>query len=965
MNNTTFRKSLLAATIAGVISFPATVLAQDNQTASDEEQADEVQERIQVTGSRIPQSANVVSSSPISQVTSEEFEFSGNVRTEDLVNDLPQVFPGQSSTDSNGATGTATISLRGLGSNRTLVLMNGRRLVMGSPLAGAIAPDLNQVPGALVENVELLTGGASATYGSDAVAGVVNFIMKDDFEGVKVDYQHSFYQYNNGNDNAVADASREAGFDLAPGSGRDGHMNDFSIIFGANSDNGRGNITGYATYRDIKPVTQDNRDYSICALGGGPGDYSCGGSGTIPDGRVTNFTGEDYFIENGTFQEYDGRLYNYGPRNYYQRPDERVTLGAFGKYEISDNAEFFSEIGFVKDRSVSQIAESGAFFPQVDLSCDNPFLSEQQRGVMCGPDGPATASGDPNVWEDVYIGKRNVEGGPRQNDIQHISYRGVFGIRGFLNDAWSYDVSANFGNVSLSSVYLNDFSITNIGRALDVTTDPGTGEAVCQSALNGTDPDCVPWNIFAPDITDEALDYLTLPLYANGETDLREYTAYVIGNLGEYGFKTPWAYTGVELLAGVTTRTEKLVFQPDSGFTSGDGAGQGGPTIGVEGSLSVDEFFSEAKVYLVEDASWADTLSMDLGYRYSEYSTAKETDTYKVAFGWDISQEWKARGSFQRASRHANIRELFSAQSIGLYDMSSDPCAGANPEASLEACQRTGVTPDQYGSIPQSPANQYNAIFGGNPDLEPEISDTYSVGFVYRTMDGDFDVSVDYFDIKVEDAIGIVAAETTLDLCLDNAGAQFCNLINRGPDTGSLWLGTDNIVATNVNIGFEQRSGVDVNSSYTYRLEDMGSIRFNLVGTYFTKFDTQPVVGLRTYECAGEWGGVCGSPNPEWQHNLRATWDNDDGLAVSANWRYLGAVDELDDGAQNIGSESYLDVSARYLFGEKTTFSVGVNNLLDNDPPFLTGAPGSNGNTYPGYFDGLGRYVFAGVSYTF
>lgn len=192
MNNTTFRKSLLAATIAGVISFPATALAQDSQTASDEEQADEVQERIQVTGSRIPQSANVVSSSPISQVTSEEFEFSGNVRTEDLVNDLPQVFPGQSSTDSNGATGTATISLRGLGSNRTLVLMNGRRLVMGSPLAGAIAPDLNQVPGALVENVELLTGGASATYGSDAVAGVVNFIMKDDFEGVKVDYQHSF-----------------------------------------------------------------------------------------------------------------------------------------------------------------------------------------------------------------------------------------------------------------------------------------------------------------------------------------------------------------------------------------------------------------------------------------------------------------------------------------------------------------------------------------------------------------------------------------------------------------------------------------------------------------------------------------------------------------------------------------------------------------------------------------------------
>lgn len=233
-------------------------------------------------------------------------------------------------------------------------------------------------------------------------------------------------------------------------------------------------------------------------------------------------------------------------------------------------------------------------------------------------------------------------------------------------------------------------------------------------------------------------------------------------------------------------------------------------------------------------------------------------------------------------------------------------------------------------------------------------------------MDGDFDVSVDYFDIKVEDAIGIVAAETTLDLCLDTGDAQFCDLINRGAQTGSLWLGEDNIEATNVNIGFEQRSGFDINSSYTIRFDDdFGKLKFNLVGTYFTKFDTQPVVGLRVYECAGYWGGVCGSPNPEWQHNLRATWENNDGLAVSANWRYLGETQQLDDGAQYIDAESYLDLTARYRWGENTTVSVGVNNVLENDPPYLTGAPGSNGNTYPGYFDALGRYVFASVSYQF
>lgn len=383
MHNTKFRKSIIAAAVAGTISFP--VLAQDQETTDVE--VEESVERIQVTGSRIPQSANVVSSSPISQVTSEEFEFSGNVRAEDLVNDLPQVFPGQTSTDSNGATGTATVSLRGLGPQRTLVLMNGRRLVMGSPLVGDFS-DLNQIPSALVENVELLTGGASATYGSDAVAGVVNFIMKDDFEGVKLDYQHSFYQYNNDNDNGVAQAAEEAGFPLAPSSGRDGHMNDFSVIVGGNFDNGKGNITTYATVRNIKAVTQDNRDYSICAYDRDPdtGEYFCGGSGTIPDGRLTDFTagGYDYYIGDGTFEEYDGRLYNYGPVNYYQRPDERITLGAFGKYELNDHVEFFTELGYVKDRSVSQIAESGAFFPQVDLNCDNPlFCSTTRHNLWC------------------------------------------------------------------------------------------------------------------------------------------------------------------------------------------------------------------------------------------------------------------------------------------------------------------------------------------------------------------------------------------------------------------------------------------------------------------------------------------------------------------------------------------------------------------------------------------------------
>lgn len=959
MKNITFPKSLTAAAVAASLGFPAFAVAQD---AADVD-VDENVERIQVTGSRIPQSANVVSSSPISQLTSEEFEFSGTVRTEDLINDLPQVFAGQASTDTNGATGTATVSLRKLGPDRTLALINGRRMVMGTPIAGGTAPDLNQIPAALIENVELLTGGASATYGSDAIAGVVNFIMKDDFEGVEFNYQNSFYMHNNNNNGEIAEANREGGYPLAPTNVRDGHMNDYSLIMGTNGANGDANITLYMTHRNIDAVTQDNRDISTCALAGTPGDWGCSGSGTTPQPKIYGDSAIGILEGGEVTDAANVKPYNYGPVNYFQRPDKRTTLGGFAKYYVNEHLEFFAEAGYMKDSSVAQIAESGAFFVDAPFNCNNPLLTDSQFDALCASNG---YSADDSFT--ATYAKRNVEGGPRKNDLSHISHRLVFGARGSINDNWTYDASFNYGNVNMTEVYMNDFSKKALQKALDVVPDPETGEAVCRAALSGVDADCVPYNIYGGpggNITQEQLDYLTLPLYAKGETSLREFNFYTVGDLTDYGIKSPWSFIGAEALIGYTHRSETLTYSPDSGYLSGDGAGQGGPSSAVDGTLTVDELYSEVRLPLVQDAAWADNLVADLGYRYSDYSTGIDTDTYKVALGWDVNESVKLRGSFQSAVRHANIRDLYLPQGFNLFSMEADKCAGSDPEASLEACQNTGVTPEQYGNILDNPAGQYNYVQGGNPQLQPEASDTISFGFVYRpTSIKGFDFSIDYFDIEVEDAIGIVEPTSTIDSCLATGEAQFCNLINRNAN-GSLWQGDGNVVATNVNIGYEQRTGYDVNSNYILDLDnDAGQLRFNLVGTYFTAIDSQFVAGEEIYECAGKWGDACGSPAPEWQHNLRMTWVSNSDVNVSLNWRYLGSAEDIL-GNQDLGAQSYLDLSAQVFAMNGLRFNVGMNNVLDKDAPAIANRISDNGNTFPALYDALGRYVFAGVQYSF
>ncbi|RYG15272.1 MAG: TonB-dependent receptor, partial [Caulobacteraceae bacterium] len=579
-----------------VLAFAAPAVAQE---ASQDTQLDEVV----VTGSRIPQT-NLVTTSPVTQVTGEDIDIAGVTRVEDLVAQLPQAFAAQNSTVSNGASGTATVSLRNLGSSRTLVLIDGRRMGYGSP--NDDAADLNQIPEQLVERVEVLTGGASAVYGSDAVAGVVNFIMKKDFEGVQIDAQYGFYQHHNDYDGPGNLRSVIAG--RAATNPAQFRLPDDDVIDGESRSAG---------YRNNNPITGGDRDYSSCSLGGQNAagtEFTCGGSGTASPGQFvaldagnTSFTvGGASGVGTGTFVPYSAATgaYNFGPANYFQRPDERYTMGAFGRYEVNDKAEVFAQLMFSDYESVAQIAPSGAFLgPIIELSCSNPLLSAQQRtAIACA--GPADTA-------QVLIGRRNSEGGGRQDSINYESYRGVVGVRGEFMTGWNYDVAAQFSRVRLARTYLNDFSNTRLGRALDVVDVGGT--ATCQSVVDGTDTTCVPYNIFAPGgVTQAALDYLQIPLIQTGETTQQVITAAITGDTG---WSMPTSTRTVQVAFGAEYRRDALSSVTDNAFATGDGAGQGGPTIGFEGDTDVAEVFGEIQIPLADDQPWAYSASIDGAYR--------------------------------------------------------------------------------------------------------------------------------------------------------------------------------------------------------------------------------------------------------------------------------------------------------------------------------------------------------------
>jgi outer membrane receptor protein involved in Fe transport len=945
-------------------------------------------EKLTVTGSRLPVSPNLESTSPISIITAQDIKMENPVSIEHLLNAMPQVAADFGNNLANGATGTATVNLRGLGASRTLVLINGRRLPAGSPLF--FATDINAIPVPLIQRVDIYTGGASAVYGSDAVAGVVNFIMNDRFEGVQFDIGHSFFNHQQGNGLAEVIAGRAATnpsqFKVPGDVDSDGEVENYSVTLGGNFANGRGNATVFLGYERAKPVLQGSRDYSACATASSPTGFTCGGSSTSFPGRfINNVTGASFTIADtaGNVRPFSAATdqFNFAPYNFFQRPDERYLADFFAHYDIVPWARAYTEFQFHDDRTLAQIAPSGDFGQQAILFADNPLLSASFKGAF---------GITPTTPGDLTILRRNIEGGGRVDDLRHTSYRGVLGVKGdipFLK-GWDYDVWYQMGKVVYQEKYLNDFSILRIGRALDVVAGPG-GVPTCRSVVDATDPACVPWNIFAlGGVTQAALDYLQTPGLQEGFTEQSVVGATVSGDLGMYGWRLPWAKDGIGVAFGAERRVEKLERHVDIEFSSGDLAGQGGPTPSVNGRYDVKEVYAEVKVPIIQDRQWAQLLSVNGSYRYSDYSTGKTTDTYGIGAEWAPVKEVRLRGSYQQAIRAANIIELFTPQTLGLFAAGEDPCGNPNgpPSATLAQCLLTGLPASQYGNpLLSSPAGQYNQLAGGNPALDPEKAKTYTLGVVFQPT-RNLNLSVDYWQIKIDNLVSIIPSSLAIQQCIGSG--QLCNLIHRGP-SGSLWLPPPLggfVTGTNINLAKEKTSGVDITANYNQPLGAWGNLGLNFQGSWLEKFVVEPVPGLGDYDCAGLFGPTCGATSigvaPEWKHRLRGTWSTPWNVDVAATWRHINKVDvefsssnPLLAGAFNpvdaeLAARDYLDLAAMWAVTKNVTLWVGVNNVFDKDPPIsnsttIVGPPFGSGNTYPQMYDAMGRRIFISLSAKF
>lgn len=1013
-------KSLLKlASAPAVLGFAIAALPAYAQDATGEGTEDA--STIVVTGSRLA-SPNLDSASPVTVVSAEEIANTGTTRVEDLVNSLPQVFAGQGSNYSNGASGAATLNLRGLGSERNLVLVNGRRLVPGDP--GSSAADINVIPGAMVKRIDVLTGGASSVYGADAVSGVVNFVMDTKFEGFRVDGQYSFYNHNNNAGSQVTGPLSARGYAIPRGSVTDGGTVDTTVAFGTAFDGGRGHISAYAGYRKVNAVLQRDRDYSACSLSprttaqvaANGALFTCGGSATSANGTIiaydsggdpANFTSTFFQVGAGRTLSSGFTPYNFGPLNYFQRPDERYTAGLFAEYEISDSIKPYMEFMFMDDRTVAQIAPSGDFGNTLSINCDNPLLGTAQKNVLCDTENLLVSANPANAFDVVgntglpayqfsdalgnrytrgfaQILRRNVEGGPRQSDLQHTSYRGVLGTKGDLSDAWSYDAYYQYGRTIYNQIYLNDFSVTRLTRALDVVDDPNQAgvNPVCRSVLDGTDANCVPWDIWGTGtVTPAALKYVQAPGFAKGINTTQIVSGYLAGDLGSYGIKSPAANDGFGLVVGAEYRKETLDFQTDVSFQTGDLAGQGAPTPSVAGNFDVKELFTELRAPLVQEGFVYD-LSLTGGYRHSSYKVGGgasfKTDTYKIEGEFAPIRDIRFRGGYNRAVRAPTLQDFFAPQIVGL-DGSDDPCAGKTITAADKGCLAQGLTVGQF--VAENPANQYNGLGGGNPNLKPEIADTWTAGVVLQPgfLPG-FSMSVDWFKIKVDKAIQGIGADTIVTQCTNTADPFFCSLVKRDA-SGSLWRSSNGyIINTPQNIGYASTEGVDVSAAYTRQLGGIGRLNVSFVGTWLDKLETFDGITVPV-DCVGYHGGLCGTPNPEWRHQMRVGIDTKMGIGASVRWRYFDGVTQ-DRASSNpnlkgttqpanlkIPAVSYFDLALTADVGDNFKFRLGANNILDKTPPLVAGAAcpsgACNGNTWAQVYDSLGRYVYAGVTLDF
>lgn len=962
----TSKKQLLLTTLLSGLAYGSTIAPAMAQVAEDE---------IVVTGSRIQRSIDFVANSPVATVDAVVFERTGSVNTEDLLNSLPQTVPGLDSTSNNPGNGTATIDLRGLGANRTLVLVNGRRT---QPTGSAGVVDINTISPALIENVEVLTGGASSVYGADAVSGVVNFILKDDFEGVEAN---------------VGYQSTDRG---------DAGLFDVNVTVGANFDNGRGNATASIGYTDRDAVFQGDRDFSNIALfDDGNGGLEPGGSSGVPGtsifaGGLGTFSPDSFgivFEPDGTARPFvtSGQVndfYNYAPPNFLRLPQERYTLATQGNYEINEHFEVFVEGRFSSNNVDQQLAPTPIFQNPGEISLDNnPFIDPATQQILSDALGNGVDT-DGDGIDDTFGGllrRRLVEVGPRFGSDNRDTFQFVTGLRGAVTDSMDYEVFFSEGRTNNSSFQNGNVNRDRFNQALLLADADGDGNVdigadglptCADTGSNGSTLGCSPLNLFgAGNISDDAAAFLQTAVSTTDVTVQRVLQGNVFGELN--GFTAaPIGYAlGAEYIEN------QFDFRPSQDVAASTIAGFNGAPP-VSGKIDSTSAYGELSIPVVQDLPFAQAITLDLAGRITDFSNGGTQTNYKIGGDWAVNDLLRFRGNYNTAVRAPNIGELFSPQGEN-FPGGEDPCSAAgNPSAAAIAiCLATGVPANVVGTAAiNTAAGQVRALDGGNPDLTVEDAETITIGAVItpNLFDG-FDLAVDYFNIQIDNAIATVGVNTVLNGCYNGpsggAGSAFCNLVTRRGD-GTI----DFVSLSSTNIAGSKLEGIDIAANIRQNTDFLldgffGDVSVSYLGTLTLGDESQADPDADVFDCAGRFGNTCGEPNPTYRHFTTLGFSKG-ALSTNLTWQMIGSVEEGADvngvndedlqgfTVDDIGARHYFDGSVTADLSDNFSITMGARNIFDSGPVII-GSNDEQANTFPATYDVFGRTFFANAKVKF
>lgn len=1004
------RRNLLASTIIAGSLMAAPAFA---QTAVPAEATTAADDTIVVTGTLIS-NPNLERSSPVNVTTSEELELRQTNVAEQILREVPGIVPSIGSSVNNGNGGASFVDLRGLGSNRNIVLLDGRRITPAG-LGGQV--DLNNIPVALVDRVDVLTGGASTTYGADAITGVVNFVTRKDFAGAELQVSEQI-----------------------TGKG-DGNVFRTDVTVGANFDDGKGNAVLSIGYQEADPVYQGARDFSntnydsynpIIQLAGSgttvPATFTAaGGSGRRQLDPVSGLTGPSASTV----------PFNFNPFNIFQTPFRRFNIFAQARYQLSDAVEVYTRALFSKNTVQTIVAPSGVFSSDVSIPLSNPFLPAGLRGQFCtsagisAADCAAAATAQPTLANGAInpayrtittnLRRRFVEAGPRISDFQTTVFDYRVGVRGDITGNIAYDVNASYGESERPQT-LQGYVLTSRVRQALLATNTTT----CLNNTNG----CVPLNVFgaANSITPAQVAFVTAESTSTVRTTLAQAQAVLTGDLG-FGFIDDEAISfalGGEYRKYTARQRSDLLAQ-----TPGELGGSGGAAPNITGGYEVSEAFVEVIAPILQDVPFFQSLTFEAGARYSKYTLDApgqrgfDTFTYKAGGSWEPIETLKIRGNYSRNVRAPNITELFSPPSTGLTNLATDPCAGsaAAANATLRAvCIAQGAPAGSIGNIPIPSAGQVNTTGGGNIALSPEKADVWTIGAVIKpTFITGFSASVDYYNIIINGAVSAPTPSDAINACF--AGGNLsptnpnCLAIRRDPSTGALdgdSATTPGLPQSLSNLGRLKTSGID--GTLNYRRE-LGFARLNISATANYTLDNRFKATPTSFdrECTGYYSINCsftGSLNPKFSSTVRTTFgfegvdlsvlwrhispfnfegtardfmtaaNGTDGRGFDADTRYLfpgtptgtGALGFGDLQGRNVNfnripSYDFFDLASRISITDDIALTITLQNIFNRKPPLVGSTAGStsfnSGNTYPSTYDALGTRFGAQIRLKF